>query len=54
MRKIVTSNPPDYPIFKSEHIQKLAYSIYEDKRSVDSYYFKGETDFEKELINYVN
>lgn len=54
MRKIVTSNPPDYPIFKSEHIQKLAYSIYEDKRSVDSYYFKGETDFEKELINYLD
>ncbi len=54
MKKIVTLSPPDYPVFKSEHIQKLAYGIYEDKRSVDSYYFNGETDFENELIKYLN
>lgn len=52
--KFVSSQPPQYPNITSQDIVPHLSALYEGAdRTVDSYYFKGQTKFEDELCEYL-
>jgi perosamine synthetase len=52
MQKLVTIQPPPYPIFPNTNINQIFEDLYTE-RKVDRYYFDGQTAFENELCEYL-
>jgi perosamine synthetase len=52
MQKLVTIQPPPYPIFPNTNINQIFEDLYTE-RKVDRYYFDGPTAFENELCEYL-
>ena len=52
MQKLITLQPPPYPIFPNTNINQIFEQLY-TARKVDRYYFDGPTAFEDELCEYL-